>query len=106
MDPTISPISPEVKAELCSRHGVSQLQARAGCQKTKSSLRIERSIFFLTSPFIEHFQLARLIGKNVVRLRPTSIQSQKKLMRTYSVRTALVKFRRLSTSIPLLITIK
>src|ERR1700738_1813116 len=46
---------PEVKAELCSRHGVSQLQARAGCQKTKSSLRIERSIFFLTSPFIEHF---------------------------------------------------
>ena len=52
MDPTISP---EVKAELCSRHGVSQLQARAGCQKTKSSLRIERSIFFLTSPFIEHF---------------------------------------------------
>src|SRR3979411_1647441 len=44
---------PEVKAELCSRHGVSQLQARAGCQKTKSSLRIERSIFFLTSPFIE-----------------------------------------------------
>src|SRR3981081_2210941 len=50
MDPTISP---EVKPELCSRHGVSQLQARAGCQKTKSSLRIERSIFFLTSPFIE-----------------------------------------------------
>src|SRR6266851_3058847 len=43
----------EVKAELCSRHRVSQLQARAGCQKTKSSLRIERSIFFLTSPFIE-----------------------------------------------------
>jgi hypothetical protein len=51
MDPTISP---EVKAELRSKHRVSTLQARAGCQKTKSSLRIERSIFFLTSPFIEH----------------------------------------------------
>jgi hypothetical protein len=50
MDPTISP---EVKAELCSRHRVSTLQARAGCQKNQILLADRKKFFVLTSPFIE-----------------------------------------------------
>jgi hypothetical protein len=50
MDPTT-----EVKAELCFQARSLAAAARAGCQKISSSLRRERGIFFLTSPFIEHF---------------------------------------------------